>query len=166
MITQDNSIHTATVTQDHSIHTAMVTQDHSIHRNTGPHITATSLRFRAHSSYHLPRGRGCAQQLPPAAGQGLQTESQSGPQSYITKGDAALADSSIEEIPLLAAALVQVHLNDDLSAQTATHVQCCRGIIIVGPGSMRRPKSSQKTGVDQELQRVMGQGECLMRDNP
>ena len=127
MITQDNSIHTATVTQDHSIHTAMVTQDHSIHRNTGPHITATSLRFRAHSSYHLPRGRGCAQQLPPAAGQGLQTESQSGPQSYITKGDAALADSSIEEIPLLAAALVQVHLNDDLSAQTATHVQCCKG---------------------------------------
>ena len=41
-----------------------------------------------------------------------------------------------------------------------------KGIIIVGPGSMRRPKSSQKTGVDQELQRVMGQGECLMRDNP
>ena len=135
----------------------MITQDHSIHwnnRTAHHHLTVTSLRFLSHSSYHPPRGRGCKQ------------NHRAVPHSYITKGDAALPDYSNEEIPLLAAALVQGHLNEDLSAQTATHVQCCRGIIIVGPGSMRRPKSSQKTGVDQELQRVMGQGECLMRDNP
>ena len=94
MITLDYSIDTAMETLDYSIHTAMVTQDHSIHRkNRATHLTTSrSLHFdfvhtaattcrgagAAHSSYHLPRGRGCTQQLPPAAGQGLQTESQSG----------------------------------------------------------------------------------------
>ena len=79
--------------------------------NAPHHLTVTSFRFRAHSSYHLPRGRGCKQ------------NHRAAPQSYITKGDAALADSSDEAIPLLAAALVQVHLNDGLSAPTATLVQ-------------------------------------------
>ena len=115
------------ITLDYSIDTAMETLDYSIHRkNRATHLTTSrSLHFdfvhtaattcrgagAAHSSYHLPRGRGCKQ------------NHRAAPQSYITKGDAALADSSDEAIPLLAAALVQVHLNDGLSAPTATLVQ-------------------------------------------